>query len=138
MKKFLIILVLIAGGYHLWNKHEQNNLFSSSASPNGFVNVIMPSGMKMNTVYILAPANCPKEAGQRADALQRRLTELGIPNERSSRGSVNAPDSSDEAQKMFQRTVAVLKGEIPQVFINGMGKSNPYIDDVVAEYERTK
>jgi len=37
----------------------------------------------------------------------------------------------------MKRTQAVLAGEIPAVFINGMGKSNPTADEAAAEYQRT-
>jgi hypothetical protein len=37
----------------------------------------------------------------------------------------------------MERAVDVLKGEIPAVFINGMGKSNPTAEEVAAEYQRT-
>ena len=38
----------------------------------------------------------------------------------------------------FKRTSVVMEGEIPAVMMNGMGKSNPTLDEVLAEYERTR
>jgi hypothetical protein len=36
------------------------------------------------------------------------------------------------------RAVAILNGEIPAVFINGVGKANPSAEEVLAEFERTR
>jgi hypothetical protein len=105
---------------------------------NGFVNVVMPDGARNNTVLIFAPVNCSSEAAQRADGLATELTRLGIPNERSSRFSSSINNPSSEQQDGVQRAVAVINGEIPAVFINGMAKANPTVEDVVAEFKRTQ
>jgi len=138
MKNIILIVVAAAAIYHFWGKYKEDELFKSSHSPNGFVEVVMPNGTKNNMVYVLAPINCPKEAGQRADAIERELNLLGIPVERSSNGSLNSQGNSVEEQKKFKRSVAIMKGEIPGVFVNGMAKENPAISEVVAEYKRTE
>ena len=38
---------------------------------------------------------------------------------------------------MIKQTSAVLGGEIPVVIINGKGKANPSVDDVVSEYRHS-
>jgi len=44
-----------------------------------------------------------------------------------------------ESQKTdMDRTIAILKSEIPNVFINGLGQANPSLEDIIAVYERTK
>lgn len=97
----------------------------------------MPSGTTSHKVYILAPQNCPKEAGQRADALERELKRRGVPVERSSKGSVSARNISEEEKSKFSNTVEILNGTIPAVFVNGMAKTNPDIEEIIAEYRRT-
>lgn len=131
------MIVVIAVGFHYWTNNQNQELIQAPQSPNGFVEVLMPSGFKNSTVYIMAPKNCPKEAGQRADALERGLRDLGIPVKRSSSGSVGPQDSTEEQHNKFKRTVAIIKGEIPAVFINGMAKSNPHLDEIISEYKLT-
>ena len=106
-------------------------------SVNGFIEVVMPTNAKDDTVIIFAPLNCPREAGQRARALNERLTKLEIPNVISSNYSLRFTDNSEEFRAKLKRTAAIMEGEIPAVLINGMGKSNPTAEQVAAEYERT-
>lgn len=98
----------------------------------------MPDGAKANTVLILAPVDCPSDAAQRADALSEELARLGIPNIRSSSYSSNITDPTEEQKAGVERAVSVLNGEIPAVFINGMAKANPTVEEVAFEYERTR
>ncbi|SMF46598.1 hypothetical protein SAMN02745866_02978 [Alteromonadaceae bacterium Bs31] len=130
MKKLVILIIVIATGYHFYMGH------SISTNENGFIEVVMPEGKSLGTVYILAPLNCPKEAGKRADLLESRLLSLGIPVARSSNGNVRASGNTKEDKNRFRNAVSVLKDEIPAVFINGMAKANPTVDEVVAEYRR--
>ena len=97
----------------------------------------MPDNAKEDIVIIFAPLNCPREAGQRARALNERLTQLDIPNMITSSYSLRYTDSSDAFKARIQRTAAIMEGEIPAVLINGMGKANPTAEEVAAEYERT-
>jgi hypothetical protein len=135
----ILILIGIAGFVvHLWKNHEAQKLLTSELSPSGFIRVAMPDNAPNNSVIILAPVNCPSDAAQRADALAARLSNLGIPIVRSSSFSANIENPTDEQNTALRRAVSVLEGEIPAVFLNGMGKSNPTIDEVTAEYERTR
>jgi hypothetical protein len=43
-----------------------------------------------------------------------------------------------EIEAGFRRLNTVMTGELPIVLIDGMGKANPSIEDVVAEYKRTQ
>ncbi len=138
MKKWLFIFFALAGMYQLWGQHKQTQLLTASANVNGFVEVLMPTGTKANTIYILAPQNCPREAGQRADALERSLADMGIPSVRSSNGSIQTNDPSAEAQIKLERTKGIIRGDIPAVFINGMARSNPSAAQVMAEYNRNR
>jgi hypothetical protein len=126
---------------HSWqgHTHQPVNFGSAAAepSPNGFVATAMPEGAQANTVLILAPVNCPSKAAQRANALSRKLTEMNIPNKRGNSFSLRINNPTPEQQAGMQRAGSVLGGEIPAVFINGMGMSNPSAEQVAAEYERT-
>lgn len=138
----LLILLGAAGlGYHLWQEHRAGGAgvaASAQDSPNGFIPAAMPSSARRNVVLIFAPVDCPSEAAQRADALASELTSRGIPNERSSSFSLTMNDPSAEERAAGERAVAVLRGEIPAVFLNGMGKANPSADEVAAEFHRTR
>jgi hypothetical protein len=131
--KILVFIFLVIGGYKWWQSMEVAEL----TSPAGFIPVQMPDRAEADTVIIFAPKNCPREPGKRADKLGSELERLGIPYVRSSSFSVYIPDPSAEQQQALKRSGSVLEGEIPAVFINGMGKSNPTAEDVVAEYNRT-
>jgi len=127
----VLAVIAVAGvGYHYWDKNKADDVVPS---PNGFVPVAMPDDSRPNTVIILAPLNCPSDAAQRAESLSERLTSSGIPNVRS-----DSFTSSDADQQRVDRTLKVLNGEIPAVFVNGMAQSNPTAEQVVAEFRRTR
>ena len=141
MLKLLVLVCGLLFSFHWWQthdiaKHRHANI--AQESPNGFTPVAMPDDAKDNTVLVFAPVNCPSKEAQRADALADGLTRQGIPNRRSSHFSLNFNQPTDEQQAAIKRTTAVLNGSIPAVFINGMAKSNPTLDEVVAEYRRTR
>lgn len=136
--RLLIVLVGLWYGYQWWHGRELARESAALTSVNGFVAMAMPGNAKRNVVQIYAPLNCPSEAAQRADALAQELTRRGIPNERGSHFSLNVDNPTAAQRAALDRTVAVLNGEIPAVFINGMGKANPSAEEVLAEYQRTR
>lgn len=139
--KLLRLVIVVAGlwyGYQWWQERQLAEQTKLLTSANGFVPTAMSSSAKRNVVQILAPVNCPSEAAQRADALAAKLTQMGVPNERSSNYSLNINDPTAEQRAAIDRSVAVLNGDIPAVFVNGMGKANPSADEVLAEYQRTR
>ncbi len=98
----------------------------------------MPTGTPRDTVLVLAPPNCPSEQAQRAEALIRELTDIGIPVKRGSSFSFNIENPSQEQRTAVDRTVEVFQQGAPAVFINGMGMSNPTTSQVVAVYRSTR
>jgi len=139
--KLMAIIGATGLAVHAWHGHAHRpvNYGTASAqpSPNGFIATAMPEGAQANTVLILAPVNCPSKEAQRADALSRKLTGMSVPNKRANSFSLKIDNPSPEQQAGMRRAADVLGGEIPAVFVNGMGKSNPTADEVAAEYERT-
>jgi hypothetical protein len=134
-----LALALVAAA--VWWKHRDTAPSPSLAqtiapSPNGFVSVIASDGAPDRTVVIFAPIGCPREAAQRANAMASELQAQGIPHLRSDRFSVNIPNPTSEQRESLQRTSTVLNGEIPAVFIGSSAKSNPTVQEVVAEYRR--
>jgi hypothetical protein len=136
--KLLVVAGAIWFAFHWWKGRGSEEAHPAQKSPNGFVSAVMPDGAKANTVLILAPVDCPSDAAQRADALSEELARLGIPNIRSSSYSSNITDPTEEQKAGVERAVSVLNGEIPAVFINGMAKANPTVEEVAFEYERTR
>ena len=98
----------------------------------GFVPVPSPSGTKRNQVLIFAAVNCPKDAARRAADLAAELGRRGISHIRLEHADFEWVENPDPA--VLARLETVMRGEIPIVFINGRGKANPGIDEVVAEY----
>jgi hypothetical protein len=141
MLRILVLAGFVLFGYQWWKTHEvsgHGRSQAAEASPNGFQPVAMPSGAKENTVLVFAPLNCPHEDSQRANALAESLVRMGIPAVRSSSFSINVNNPTEEQNALLKRTAAIASSGIPVVFINGMGKSRPTLDEVVAEYARTK
>lgn len=137
--KWLLIAAAIGGGVHVWHNHERSVIerdLSAKADTYGFVPVVTPEGAPRDTAVILAALNCPSAQAKRADDLASQLTGMGIPTQRANNYSVAIV--SREQQEILTQTNAVLSGTIPIVIVNGMAKANPTLDDVVAEYRRSK
>jgi hypothetical protein len=136
--RLILVVAAIGFGYHLWSERQEHNALRAMMSPSGFLPVPMPPEAETNTVLLFTPLNCPREATQRAIALSDELTRLGIRNLRTSRYPATSFVPSPETLASFKRLNKVMTGEIPIALINGMGKANPSVADVVAEYARTK
>lgn len=103
---------------------------ADAPSRQGFIDIPLPDGQSGHHVVIFAPANCPSDAAQRAEALARRLDDAGIPYTRSQ----NARFSSLSSQEEAARVTSVMNGPIPVVFVRKRARANPDADAVVAEY----
>lgn len=138
VSKFLLVAGLATGAYG-WQAHThavaQREARLSSDSY-GFMPAMMPAGTPPNTVVILAAQNCPGAAAQRADELARRLTSLGIPNIRTDSATFPLSPPDPGARQLMEHSELIGGGELPAVFFNGRGKSNPTLDEVTAEYRR--
>jgi hypothetical protein len=136
--KLLVIAALAYGGYTYWTERSTQKAVQAAVSAGGergFVSIPTPTGQSERGVIVFAPPNCPEEAGQRADELMRRLADKGIPAVRSSSANFTFPNPDPVIMAQVQR---VMGGEMPVVFVNGTGKSNPHFDDVLAQYQSTR
>ncbi|PID64109.1 MAG: hypothetical protein CR974_00360 [Gammaproteobacteria bacterium] len=128
-------LVACGGGDN--NSAEATN--SETQDVGGFVASRLPDDMKAkNTVFIFAPQHCPKAAGQRADALERRLKSQGLKVKRKSQFRYEAYNLSQKEMDEMDKTMKIMNGEVPVVFVNEYGKANPSADEVLAVYEATQ
>ncbi|TAK62730.1 hypothetical protein [Methylobacter sp.] len=133
--KLLIILSVAGGGYHYWKAHSEGAssvaVEASITSESGFVSLPPMEGESSDAVLVVAAENCPHEDAQRADNLAQALSEKGIPVVRTHNISFNHISSNKEAE----RITSVMNGSLPIVFVDGRAKSNPTLEEVVAEYE---
>ncbi|PTU30083.1 hypothetical protein [Stenotrophobium rhamnosiphilum] len=136
--RVLLVLGLIGLGARWWTEYREERALAAVTSPNGFLPVPMPADTPQNTVLIFAPLNCPREHAQRARELAKKLTELGIQNIQTSHYPSVAFQPTEEKLASFKRLNVVMTGEIPIALVNGMGKANPSLDELVSEYKRTQ
>lgn len=106
-------------------------------TPAGFIPVPMPDGAAPNTVLVFAPANCPREGAQRARALVQSLAEHGVSSVLTDHYAAQAFAPTPEAKASFERLNVVMTGDLPIVLVNGMGKANPTLEEVLSEFSRT-
>lgn len=136
--RILVVLGLIGLSLHWWTEHREEKELAAMTSPNGFLPVPMPEDTPRNTILIFAPENCPREGAQRARELSKNLSEMGIRNVMTSSYSAAVFEPTEEKLAGYKRLNIVMTGEIPIALVNGMGKANPSLDELVSEYERTQ
>lgn len=134
--KTIIVALIIAGaGYHFWNQYQQSRArqaITATADASGFIQLPGAVGVDPNKVLILAAPNCPRAGAQRARALAGALAQRGIPYVQSGHIQFNAtPGQRFDRRRMDM----VMTGPTPVVLIHGRGKSNPSLQEVIAEYK---
>ena len=135
--KILLVIAALGGAYNFWvdwSTPSYAEVVAQIGSDNGFVPILPPDGAKADTVYVMAPKNCPSDAAQRAQQLAAGLESRGIPVERSDHFRAAVSDPTAEEREALKRTQAVLNGAIPMVVVNGVASANPSVDQVEAEY----
>lgn len=134
MRPLLILMLLCAafGAHQLWQKREAARAAAFDTAT--FVPVHMPSGMQRNTVFVLAPPNCPSDQAKRAEALIRELGNAGIPVKRESGIAFDIENPTDEQMRDIDRAIAVFKRGAPAVYVNGLAMSNPSTEQTIAAY----
>jgi len=134
--KLLIALALAGFGYQYWSKHHQGSGLevdaTSARSPNGFIALPAVDGASTTAVLIVAAENCPEKAARAADHLAEQLARNGIPVARLHNVKFNIPNADSS---VAERVMSVMNGELPIVLVNGRAKSNPKLEEVIAEYK---
>ena len=132
--KVVVIAAVVAGGYYAYTKKQQQAEVSESAeavvSANGFVSLPAVNDQGSG-VLVFAAQGCPLEDAARADQLAADLKSSGVPVRRTNDigFTMTSPDPG-----AVQRMHAVMNGQLPIVFVNGRGKANPSLNEVLAEY----
>ena len=138
--KLLFVAGMFYFGWHMWNKTKADQaatIAASGVNENGFMQTGNVDESVRNVVLVLRPENCPSEQAQRADALIAELGRRGIPHTVGDSMSISDSNPTEESVAEHKRAMQVFNQGAPAVYINGMGKSNPTADEVVAEYRRT-
>lgn len=131
--KILLLLGAVGGGYQYWQGHRQEVAAGPMVSNNGFVRIPEVGGAKPDTVLVIAAQNCPHEDAQRADGLAQDLAAKGISVERTHNVSfVMQSTDTPEAKNL----PGIMNGPLPVVIVDGRAKSNPTLDEVIAEVKR--
>jgi len=131
----LIVLGLAGGGYAYWKHHHDYTTYvgsRSSTSAGSFVALPPADGQDPATVFVVAAQNCPHEEAKRADRLAEDLARQGIPVQRTHDVRFHFTAPPDPA--MVDRMKGIMNGPLPVVFVHGRAKSNPSLDDVIAEF----
>lgn len=140
--KLLVVLSILGGAYHYWNENNPAEALEAAADfeygdsgDYGFVALPPVAGASANTVLVIAAQNCPHEDAQRADSLAEGIAGNGI-------RVVRAQDVSFEFasadSSMTERIMSIMNGPLPIVIVNGRAKSNPSLDEVIAEYRASR
>ena len=114
--------------FNYWQEHIQQD--KEYVSENGFISLPKPKNLDIDSVIILAAENCTKDAARRADELASDLANRNIPYTRASRISFE-----NYAPALKSRLDSVMRGTLPIVLIDGRGKANPTLTEVLSEYD---
>ncbi|HEV8540124.1 MAG TPA: hypothetical protein VGQ60_03080 [Nitrospiraceae bacterium] len=133
--KLMLLLAVPIVIFQFWYTHQPKTGSEVTVSPNGFIPLPTIANADPRQVVVFAPENCPQEEARRSDDMARQLITRRIPSVRSHDVTFTSADPDPGTQK---RLDAVMNGEFPIVFVNGKGKANPTLDEVVAEYESTR
>ncbi|HET7063513.1 MAG TPA: hypothetical protein VFI49_04490 [Rudaea sp.] len=134
--RFVLIGATAGIAWLVWHQHKAHVEAAAIAAltdERGFIEFKMPEGARNDEVLIVAAQNCPREGAVRADQLAREMAERNVRYRRSSNVSFSVPQDAD-TDMFMRRNNAIMNGEVPIVFVNGKVKSNPGLDEVVAEY----
>jgi len=132
----LVFLVLLGCGWFGWKAIEERDLerekveLAKTKDANGFVPLPFPDNYPYGKVMIVAPPNCPSQAGRRADALEFALKSAGIAYERTS----SVGFTGIEGRRDMARIKIFMRNDPPLVFYMGKAKSDPNSDEVIAEW----
>ena len=129
--KLMLVLVVAWFGFQYWQTHQT----ATGPIPNGFLALPTLTDADPKKVVVFAPENCPSEKARQADDLARQLASRNIPSIRSHDVSFT---STDPDPAIGARLNAVMNGELPIVFVNGRGKANPALEEILAEYRGTR
>ncbi len=137
--RLLLVVGIAGGGYTYWKHHHESVArveTGPAVSSNCFAALPPVEGQSSRKVFVVAAENCPHEEAQRADRLAEDLGRKGIPVQRTHQVSFSL--TSPPESEVMERMSRIMNGPLPIVFIDGRAKSNPSLDEVVAEFKGGK
>lgn len=138
--KFAVAALIVVVAYLGWQKHREHAQAAALAAitdERGFIEFAPPKGGDVKEVLIVAAQNCPHEGAVRADQMASEMKERQVRFRRSSSVNFEVPAGADDKtiETFMDRHNDIMNREVPLVFVNGRVKSNPDVDEVLAEYE---
>ena len=136
--RFCILIAIIGAGYTYLQERDAAHVaaaLKSSSNENGFVSMPPVDGQDKRSVYVVAPQNCPSDAAKRAERLVSDLSRRGIPVVKADEVSFQFAGSPDKTT--MNRINSMMKGPLPIVFVDGRASSNPSLELVVSEFNRS-
>lgn len=129
--KFIATLLLIGGIYKYNLAQEQTDFAAAAAIP--FVELPIVTDNNHQSVLVIAAENCSGKDAKRADSLAKSLAENGIPVSRIHSFRLEPQDAA-----AVDRINAFDMNKLPIVFVRGKAKSNPNLEEVIAEYKAAR
>ncbi len=127
----LVVLALAAVGYKYWMGETERAASLAATSPRGFVAMPAVQGASVRAVLVVAAEDCPEEESRRADDLADQLDRMGIPVKRVHEVDFVPFEPGDFDLKRIDK---IMSGVLPIVFVRDKAKSNPSLNEIVAEY----
>ena len=130
----IVIAGMVFGGYKYYEQKKQSAAAAqqTAASSTSFIDVPPITGDN-GSVLVVAQENCLKEEAVRSDRLAEELAKNGV---RVRRVHMIEFSGFDPQQYSIDRLNGLMNGQLPIVFVNGRGKSNPSLGEVLAEYKK--
>ena len=132
----IVICAIAFGGYTYVQKQKHRDegraeVVATASGDSTFVALPPADGHEAGAVVVIAPIGCTREEARRAEQLAADLGSNGVRVQRTNRISFTGFDPAEAG-----RIESVMNGGVPIVFVNGKGKANPTLNEVMAEVGR--
>lgn len=118
--------------YHCQQKANARKVIANAKpDASGFIPLPPPNSGDPSTVIIWGPLNCPSDAGKKSSALAEAMQKAGVPCTHTAQ--VSFPNMTSDQLVIVDK---IFKWEPPIVFINMRVKSNPQVNEIIAEYRQ--
>lgn len=144
MQRLLLLLAIGGGVYIYFNPPRAVNPLAQTGVPitadaqtHGFMPIVAPDNAEAGKVLVIGPI-CNSPIGQRTKVLMQQLTQAGIPYSQTTHVNFTNPANPALANpQAVERLNQVMGGQAPIVILNGRGKANPTIAEVVSEFHQS-
>uniref|UniRef100_B8HUZ4 Uncharacterized protein n=1 Tax=Cyanothece sp. (strain PCC 7425 / ATCC 29141) TaxID=395961 RepID=B8HUZ4_CYAP4 len=141
MQRLLLLLAIGGGVYIYFNPPRAVNPLAQTGVPiaadaqaHGFMPIVAPDNAEAGKVLVIGPT-CNSPNGQRTKVLMQQLAQAGIPYNQTT--NINFTNPALANPQEVERLNQVMGGQAPIVILNGRGKANPTIAEVVSEFRQS-